>query len=688
MSGPDSIANIQREEIRRLRRFSPTAILVPAFVALILITFCFLGYLCLTTPASTLQTVELKREQLAARDEAYIQRLAKNQSSYQSWLKRKGTQAELRAFIGLSLIAFNSIAGDDTQADAAGALMTRLTDSLLRVCFILISCWRLWLIAIGGAALWAYYRLRPYSGATFLGQTGNGQLYYSGIRSALENVSHDGAPGNQVIGLACPRSVATADINSSELGQLLKEHEIDNPTNVALAGILLAYNDWPAYVAMPEDTTALENSFHGATLPEATTIILKAALTLRVYFEEDVEQVPRTLDDLSRELAPDQLLDLDEYSVKLGMALHRVLTPRMRTAIAQAPLDLVATTVLGYQAGKVMAYAHEGERWIRKSNFSQLAARAILHSVASYSETYSYEDRRSIRQALIYGSRSSVFGPVRFASDMSSTSRALRQWVEVLMACPHELDAVADEVELFGLCSEIHENWERIFYDRISELAQADSTQIYSTDTRLLLMHLEVLVKILRTCTTTAALARLKEMITLVSQRQQHKIDAAKLQGEEESPGSGVPGYERILPPLSTAAIARIAGSHDLSEESVADWSALRIVLNQFGWLAHRVGDYTVPESSVIFAVLSDVRSNQPLNHLGLLGKPGMVPFRATRCIARWGADWVQLFTPAGAANMAETGEQFERLMNGVIDEIEEEVLDNSNAGSPPRGTG
>src|SRR5690606_34820245 len=119
-------------------------------------------------------------------------------------------------------------------------------------------------------------------------------------------------------------------------------------------------------------------------------------------------------------------------------------------------------------------------------NFSQLTARAVLHSIPDFGREFRNEQRKTIRRALIYGSRSSVFGPVRFAADLTDLSRALRQWVEVLMACPHELDAVSDDVELFGLATEGQQRWAAIIFDRLVEAANREKPELYATDTNLL----------------------------------------------------------------------------------------------------------------------------------------------------------------------------------------------------------
>src|SRR5690606_36740370 len=126
----------------------------------------------------------------------------------------------------------------------------------------------------------------------------------------------------------------------------------------------------------------------------------------------------------------------------------------MRKSIGSLPPDLVAVLLLSFEAGKVMVHSFEGGRWLKKSNYPQLAARSVLHSVESLASEYDYTQRTLIRQAIIYSSRSGDFGPVKLPVNLNIESRALRQWGEILLSTPYELGSTADEVELYGLIFE------------------------------------------------------------------------------------------------------------------------------------------------------------------------------------------------------------------------------------------
>jgi hypothetical protein len=126
-----------------------------------------------------------------------------------------------------------------------------------------------------------------------------------------------------------------------------------------------------------------------------------------------------------------------------------------------------------------------------------------------------------------------------------------------------------------------------------------------------------------------------------------------------------------------------LAKIHGLSEVDLRDWSALRNILASFGWLARRVGDYTVAESSVIFSVFKAPPGYPQANSLGFFGRQGLVPLRSAKFAECWGRDWDRRFQAFQKATMAETQEDFEKALKGIKDEAVEEP---APQGSPVLG--
>jgi hypothetical protein len=129
---------------------------------------------------------------------------------------------------------------------------------------------------------------------------------------------------------------------------------------------------------------------------------------------------------------------------------------------------------------------------------------------------------------------------------------------------------------------------------------------------------------------------RIGELVGLVSQKQRLVMMSAELNAEGAE-GKSVPAYQRILPPLTFAERKTLMEQFGLSEDDVRDWCALRVVFNAHGWLARRVGNRSVPESSVIFCVIKIEHDHFPVNEKGRAGLEAVVPLRGTRLEARLG---------------------------------------------------
>jgi hypothetical protein len=194
----------------------------------------------------------------------------------------------------------------------------------------------------------------------------------------------------------------------------------------------------------------------------------------------------------------------------------------------------------------------------------------------------------------------------------------------------------------------------------------------YATPSNLLFLPLSRVLAILRKALDSAEIRRIEQLGAVVSSRQK-VTQLARDAGDESALEH--PAFERVFPPLAEEEMATLARIHALNPNDVRDWSALRIVLSSYGWLARRVGDYTVPDSSLIFAVFQADASLDGVNSLGFLGKLGMVPFRGSKLHERWGRNWANRFLFVNGATMAETTEDFEKLLKGIKDTAPEDPL-------------
>ena len=586
--------------------------------------------------------------------------------SCRDWLLRHGTSLEVYTYDRISSLVMNG-----SLRSSGGQAIDRLSfprrtalsfySALGRVGFLVTASMRIWLLVLVLGTFWGLSSRRAYQGADILGQTGNDRLFFSGAQISLNARSESGASDMQITGLACPRSVSATVAAKSGFQPLLEKFGAANETNLGLVAILLAHAEYPAYVARVEEEARLAACYQGASLPGNALLILEKALTLHSCYQFDALSSHQHSEAFQPRT---DKFDKFEYAFMLEDCFQRVLTPAMRRTLSGLTAAEVATVVLAIEAGKVLASRHEGGKWFRTSNYVHLCARAVLHSLPAWATDYGYGRREELRRGLIYASRSSSYAPVRFPVDLSDGSRALRQWVEILTLLPHELRERADEVELFGLMAELESAWRERFFELVQAGKPQELTDTYGLSTGMLFVPLKLVLKLMPGILSEEAAKRLDELVNGVSLRQQQQTASRDATAEGERPAPAV--QERILAPVSEAEIERLAALHALPKEDIKAWSALRVVLNSSGWLGRRVGDYTVPESSLIFAVFEMPGAQAGYQSQNKRrGLPGMVALRSTRLESAWGRSWFNRFARVDAANMAESREDFEKLLAG-----------------------
>jgi len=435
-----------------------------------------------------------------------------------------------------------------------------------------------------------------------------------------------------------------------------------NATNEFLIRILVKNGATAPYVALPEEEELLKRAFSGDMVGANTAYLLDAALELHTAYRAGKAFQEEAADTSAPNEGPQSS---QQFAKLVRQSLHQVLSPTMREEIASISPQEIATAILALESGKILAHSFEGGRWVRRSNFPHLSARAVLHSVIEYPEDYSFEERARIRRALIYAARKSAFAPVRMPIDMTDDCWVLRQWIEVLLACPHELTAVTDEVELVGIVRESHQAWCREFFESGTVLTPDISAHSYSTPTDLLFLPVVKVVALLRKVVPSSRIARMHYLLDRVRTKQQlqrlHTPDGDTGPIEQLS-------FDRVHAPPSDAEVINISQAHGMAQQELSDWLALKVILSSYGWLASRVGDYSVPETSTIFAVFKPENPLEGVNSLGLLGKPGMVPVRGSKLAPRWGRQWANRFVYVRKVTMAETGEDYQKLLQGIED--------------------
>ncbi|MEZ4753079.1 MAG: hypothetical protein R3A13_02075 [Bdellovibrionota bacterium] len=650
------------DKLRDYRRGSFTKYLLWAVLLAVISSFTFLSSIKLDKAS-----LDNSIKELHSSGSEWGRDLVQTYQSQRNWLKDHGTNYEVRLYDKISTLILSSRGGvrEPVARSLAENVSAKFGSGSLRAVFMIIASLRLWLFAIIVTFIWNFYSLKDYRGNNLLGQTGNGRLFYSGIKVGLKETAEDGTPSKSVIGLACPPMASDKEVSSSYLLRVLKRWGAVNDTNKALASIILAHNNWPAFVETKENAGKLEKIYKDQGLIHHAGLILDQALMLvKKYKDQDEFNL-----DVSDDPSPSSTAYTPEdYAQNLGQMMHRVLTPSLQKSLGTLKSEAVASCILAFEAGKSLAYHYAGGQWRIKSNFPQLSARAVIHSLPSYGTDYNLLEKATIRRALVYAARRSHFGPVRFPVDLSEESRALRQWVELCMATPVDLAETSDDVELFGLVCQGYQRWCDEFY---KDIASNDSQEIFATKTNLLFVPVSRLVRQAAKALNIRTIGRIDSLVQKLSIRQ--RAYEKKLANSSEEDGfEAIPIYDKILPPLTKEQITSLAKMHGASPKDLRIWSSVRMILSAHGWLSRRVGDYSVPEDSVIFAVLRTGREAPGANEHGLIGKPAMVPLRGYKLEYELGRAWQKRFPLSFTATMAESKDVFDKLMQG---KTKEEIL-------------
>lgn len=576
--------------------------------------------------------------------------LSQTAGRYVAWFESLGLSAEAalleRLAGGVTAVAL-TVGAEQPAADLtfSQALIASSMFSLLRVSFVAVASLRPSLLLVILAFVWARVRLRPHRGTDLLGQTGNGRIFFSGIQVGLEPTDSNGAPATQVMGVACPERAPMRQVVRSEIASCLRNFGALNDTNLELLSVILAAETMPGYVAPSGEEVALAHTWSGGNLRVVTHAVLRAALRAHAECETDA---PRVASDPRVMLTPE---NLEQH---LHAVYSQVLTESARMELLTLPRAQVATAILAVQTGKVLLHAFEGGRWLRKSRFGQLSARAVLHALPSFASNYSFAERGVIRQAIVYGLRRSVAAPVKLPTRMPGPTHALRQWVECVLACPHELSAVADEVELFGLVREHEQKFRAALSEKFRTTGSRLRKWCFTTGATAFLPA-PLLCSLARGALPNEQSLQVAMLVRRVAGRAPPEQEDAALPEDHPAPQQGAEANPHMLTPPTTIQIRTLTTEHGLSPDDALLWQSLRNVLASQSWLARRVGDYSVPDQAIIFGVFVNGESRH--------GSPAMVALRASRFEELLGPRWAQHFTPVGRATMAETRADYERRL-------------------------
>lgn len=659
---------------RQLLRFDQITLLS----TLILATLLFCAFFTFRGAAAKSSLATLSAS-VSAQSSAIGGDFVQRQRRLAATVGRFGTAVEAELFENLSkgLLAATSSTLERTVPGQVpsgfSAFQLWFYRALLQSGFGVVISYRLilFLLIIGAAV--GVLNLRQYTGDDLLGQTGTDRVFYSGIHLGLGETTASGVPVKQVVGLACPQMVPLTAARASAIGKVLEQFGAANETNLTLAAIVEKHSELPGYVVRGDEEALLKSRFGFSSLRSVTAVLLGQSLAAYKELKFGSAEQPR-LDGAGPEqlgssspIAVDESgrLTLEQFGGLYRHALLRVLTPALKEELVEYSASEIATLVLAHQAAKVLVYGREGsERWVLKSSFPELSARAVLHSIPAFAKEYGLESRTLIRRALVFATRKSVFAPVMAPRDFTDRERSLRQWSEITMAPPHEMLSRAEDVELVAYLHEAHQEWCNTICGGKIVLNSRYHQEVYSTQGNLLFVPLELIVELMREIVSPAVRIRLRELIGRVSQRQRLQLLSAEHRGDGELRTQAVMDHERIIAPFSAHEAESVAKAYGLNGDAVNEWSAYRVILDSHSWLGKRVGDYSIPPGATVFAVL-DLYSDDS-GRSQRISRAGMVALRATRLEEQWGKNWRSRFTQARKVIVTENRETFELLKSGA----------------------
>lgn len=661
------LSNMPKRELDALRGASRRRWRVFALSSTSAILFLFLALFFTGLDAPPLRDIA---DDLARSRVEVANNFSGSAHRFLDWLEDYSTSAELYLFercgaaIGESLLSGSS-RGASAEPHFFVQVGRTLHHSLLRILFVVFATWKIWMLAFIAAFLYSRKRMAVHEGRDLLGLTGNGRLFFSGARISLKPIDDRGRPQMFVRGLACPRTAPAAEVRTHALGRVLERFGALNESTLYLAGVVLAYPHLPSHAAARDQIEQFEARFEKVALPLFTVRLLEEVLSRHREYRrgQGVKDQSGERKKLSAtDALPKGRIGLERYIEELGRALHRSLTPALRQQIGALEPQVVAAAVLALEAGKVLSMEEEGDRWIRRSLFPHLSARAVLHSAPTLGDDFSAAVRDTIRRALVYASRRSVFAPVRFPVDLTPETVALRQWCELLLALPHEIEIAADEAELHALVSESHAAWRIEFLEGISTPMSTLARNAVATQQGLLLMPLGEILTVLKRAVAPEVLKRIEELQQILHQTRK-LVALSAGEGTEEAHIDEM-RLESVPDPLTFHQLKELSEQHGAGTEALREWSAARVLLNSFGWLARRVGDCRVPQSGLIFAILpgSDLIPGALITGRE---RKACVALRGSRLLESLGKSWASSFESVSSVQAVATRDEYDRVLRG-----------------------
>jgi hypothetical protein len=512
---------------------------------------------------------------------------------------------------------------------------------LIRIMFFVIISWRICLLSLIAMAFYLYKKHKSYSGNDFMSHCSNGHFFYSGIRVGLESIDQAGNFQKLVPGLAILPFAEVNKTKNSKLLKILTKYRALNSCNYRLVSAIEAAGYFPGYV-FPNAEIQPSELAKECSLLEYSMRVLE--LTLSSHAQQNQSSIseknsnlkdinPLVIEQNQIALSKSEYFDLLSQSLFQSVAACGILEDIQKLNPAE-----VATAVLAIQAAKVLAYKKVGAQWLNQTAFLSLSARAALHSLPEFATDYPEQRRLIVRHALIYASRKTVFGPMRFPANLASAPQALRQWIEILISTPADLKSQIYDIEFFGIAWRVNKLFSKIFQDSFNKSRKLDENSVIIVEPHCVFVSLNFLISVIKQVIPRELFQRLAYIEQAIYQNKNAVVskDTAFI--------IHLP-YERFFEPYSELKIKKLAKHHNISEQDIRDWGLARHILHSYSWLTRQVGHNAVPDSCLVTAKFSGLMTKS--NSLSEYQKSGYVVFRKSKFSEYLSPSQIQNFSKA-----------------------------------------
>ena len=521
---------------------------------------------------------------------------------FDSWIDKFGTKGERIFFSMISLLVvkvFIAFYDAFPKTNIIISLILIFANSILQLTFIILASWKIWI----GFAIYSFIHsmnnIKPYKSRDILGVTGNGRLFFSGVKAGIKKCDKNGNPILHVTGLTCLATVNDSVYDKSAFCSLLNKYDANNTTNKYLSSIILNYYNYP---------TVINDNIGSGNLFEDSYEFLLAAFEIREAIIENGEDVELSFGDKRKE------------------NMFLCLTKNMKKELKNLAPKNIATAILALETGRILAYEHiSNDRWARQSNYPHLCARAILHSSPYYGEEYDFDEREMIRKALVFAERKSDFLEIRMPLKMNVQSYTLRQWLELILHFD-KVDSIIDELLFFAKSTEIHKAWTKLFVQFIENGDTLNDNLFVTESGGQLFVKLETINELLSS-NIKNDLVEISDLLKRVYEKRETDNLVSQIEQKKLSDDNNL--FLKEFSEVTKEEISKFLPSSN----DIIVWQNLRSCLNAFSWLGKRVSDRYIPYSAVVDCKF--LTFNDEIKDVS-----GVVLFRTSKLIDFLGERW------------------------------------------------